>query len=601
VYRKGPGDVEFTPLPNPNDSSSPLTIPRNAAFPEGESSPEANRPVRYEFEDTNVGESGLAGYYVNAFDTESGKEGAVSNLVFIDLETGIVNAAPVAKLAVDTDYGGAPLTVTFDASESHDDDGTIAEYRFDFDGDGIVDYSTNDAEPPTESSGGTVTDIMLGESPWLVTATYIQFSSEFYPSSVTAVDNLDGESLPCSVDIGVTGWAREVIKSSAGNIFEFTPMDIALDPANGEVVIVGYSTLESGYIRTPGVYFARRHGPDAWSVEFVFDYESDPIWNPNDEYLYGQVLGGRIAWDEDCNPIILLNGRKDYFTGVAERVFAVTRSAGGEWSFVNLPEVDGADGPFTWGKVSSGFIQFEPGRFVANCYGKLGGEGKTDYLLWYDKGVWIVEYMNWHAVDDTNYGPLRGLSEAPDGTLYTSTPRNQDWDNLFVLRRESPGIWTKEYGIGGHHEPNQVSFGLETFTISSSGDLAFLYFIAIGPSLEDYVGSYGLCVVAPEGLSLTQFPDGYRGNSKLGVLPIRDGYCAFTSDLTKPSPRLGSFVIYMNGSLLWESPFEPYDPEMGGHASVACATTFKDGRSFTYLSSSGGWQAYAYRVDPKIE
>ena len=55
------------------------------------------------------------------------------------------NIPPTALLSAAPVLGEAPLTVDFDASGSSDPDGVIAEYRFDFDGDGIFDLVTGTA------------------------------------------------------------------------------------------------------------------------------------------------------------------------------------------------------------------------------------------------------------------------------------------------------------------------------------------------------------------------------------------------------------------------------------------------------------------------
>ncbi|MEP0813615.1 MAG: PQQ-binding-like beta-propeller repeat protein [bacterium] len=55
------------------------------------------------------------------------------------------NSRPVASAGADPAFGQAPLEVTF-TGIGEDDDGTIAEYAWDFDGDGIYDY-TDAAEP----------------------------------------------------------------------------------------------------------------------------------------------------------------------------------------------------------------------------------------------------------------------------------------------------------------------------------------------------------------------------------------------------------------------------------------------------------------------
>jgi serine protease AprX len=54
-----------------------------------------------------------------------------------------VNAAPAAALVAMPSSGAAPLAVTLDASGSSDSDGSIVAYRWDVEGDGVVDVTTS--------------------------------------------------------------------------------------------------------------------------------------------------------------------------------------------------------------------------------------------------------------------------------------------------------------------------------------------------------------------------------------------------------------------------------------------------------------------------
>lgn len=57
----------------------------------------------------------------------------------------VTNKTPVASLNVDAVQGRAPLIVHFDGTSSTDEDGLILSFRFDFDGDGVVDLSSSTA------------------------------------------------------------------------------------------------------------------------------------------------------------------------------------------------------------------------------------------------------------------------------------------------------------------------------------------------------------------------------------------------------------------------------------------------------------------------
>jgi hypothetical protein len=59
------------------------------------------------------------------------------------------NQSPVANCTVDPNSGVAPLELNFDASNSTDPDGMIVLYEWDFDGDGIFDWSSPDTGDTT--------------------------------------------------------------------------------------------------------------------------------------------------------------------------------------------------------------------------------------------------------------------------------------------------------------------------------------------------------------------------------------------------------------------------------------------------------------------
>jgi hypothetical protein len=64
IRRKATDATEWETVPHPTDPDSPVTIKRSDLIPEGESSIDSTRPVRYEFVDVNVEELVSRDYYV---------------------------------------------------------------------------------------------------------------------------------------------------------------------------------------------------------------------------------------------------------------------------------------------------------------------------------------------------------------------------------------------------------------------------------------------------------------------------------------------------------------------------------------------------------
>jgi len=116
-------------------------------------------PLGEEFELTVVPET-LSGVQRIVF-----KHGAIDRPNRVELNTidpivikGMRNQPPVARLVVSPAAPRARQEVLFDASGSYDPDGTIAEYRWDFDGDGKIDLTTTEAQVRyTYVAGGNFT------------------------------------------------------------------------------------------------------------------------------------------------------------------------------------------------------------------------------------------------------------------------------------------------------------------------------------------------------------------------------------------------------------------------------------------------------------
>jgi PKD repeat protein len=165
VYRKAPGESDFSLLPDPTALNDDLSIPRDAALDtDGDT-----HPLRYVYFDSSEVTSGEYQYYVAAYDPISGLEGPPSVIV-----TPRVNSLPVAELAAAPQIGARPLLVSFDAAASNDADGDTLSFEWDLDGDGSFELNSgSDADTEftynangefdaavrvTDSNGASATD-----------------------------------------------------------------------------------------------------------------------------------------------------------------------------------------------------------------------------------------------------------------------------------------------------------------------------------------------------------------------------------------------------------------------------------------------------------
>jgi len=134
VYRRIAGG-QFEPLDDPDAPGQFLIVRRATAWPEDAEGPDKRWPVRYRWFDA-VAASGSFEYCVVPYCAESVQEGPWSRTALA-----LRNQPPEAILEATAASAGGPL-YTFDASASHDTDGAVVSFRWDFDGDGEYEHNS---------------------------------------------------------------------------------------------------------------------------------------------------------------------------------------------------------------------------------------------------------------------------------------------------------------------------------------------------------------------------------------------------------------------------------------------------------------------------
>jgi len=204
-------------------------------------------------------------------------------------ESNLANARfPIARLRATPQYGDVPLTVSLDASESVDPDGgEIVSYEWDFDGDGVVDETTDAplAEHTYPSTGVfrasvsvmddegwkgfATTEVGVGASEWA----QVWLAPEFGWGRSVAVDRYGavytvGEIHPNMglqlilakyLPDGTRGWAKVLVTPSLSD-----GSAIEVDP-NNDIWLCGYVNPDPG--ETPySAYIAKltRGGQVIW-------------------------------------------------------------------------------------------------------------------------------------------------------------------------------------------------------------------------------------------------------------------------------------------------------------------------------------------------
>lgn len=453
VYRKAPGEPQFSRLPSLQDPGSLFTMAHPAA--------QSGQPVRYALTDAEATADGLGEgvyqFYVAAFDTASGQEGPPSSALAIDTATGTTAQPPVARLTVTPDFGGQPVVVTLDAAGSADPDGTIAEYVWDLDGDGTPDYRSTDPQPPFESSTpNLIRHIAPGTQPSRLTAKYVQGSAGYYYPSVQVIDDAGLASSPASARLGVSGWTYEVLnKSFADYELPFYPHAVTIDPQTGEVCVAGWCSAEHNPHVEEGLYFARRKSAGNWQIEQA---DVPPIPGVKLHIILHEVF-----WDAQNQPVLLM---ARYIPFPRGQVWTARRAANGNWSVEML--WDTAMPSTRGGSGTGSHTYLGPGRFAC-----LLSDHGTDKPLYghpnnfnYGKFYLVLFENDEWTISEAGFDTSQAI-EVP-GRLYAGID-GEIYALMGCTGVYSQGLWRTRWVEGeGFVEPTRLDSGQLQFAPQSN-------------------------------------------------------------------------------------------------------------------------------------
>jgi len=139
--------------------------------------------------------------------------GELSNLVLVP------NHPPVAALTAEPSEGDAPLHVVFNAGDSHDVDGPIARYEWDWEGDGVYDLDTGD----------------------VYTAEHTYDVADYYDPQVRVTDEHNGTGT-ASIEVWAGRWRITVVKD---DISGGPPLLTCLEVVNEHPAISFHGEIEA--------------------------------------------------------------------------------------------------------------------------------------------------------------------------------------------------------------------------------------------------------------------------------------------------------------------------------------------------------------------
>ncbi|MCB1218184.1 PQQ-binding-like beta-propeller repeat protein [bacterium] len=495
------------------------------------------------------------------------------------------NQAPTADLQADVTSGEAPLTVSFDASGSADSDGTIVEYAWDWDGDGIYDGFTDDpGASHTFTTAGSpsvklrVEDDRGARSTDTLTIT-VNVAGNSLPLAVLSVDQdrpLTGQTVTLDASSssdpdgsivnyewdfngdgvwdasGSTPTVLHAYSSQAGYAAVVRVTDDLGAQALATIQLAATNTAWSSFgsdnlnsHRSPYAGPGTNHLSWNYASGDAIEFGSPAIgadgviyFGSDDDKLYAINADGSFRWSYLCAgdviaaPAIGADGTV-YFPSQGSRLYALNPDGTLRWKItVNCGSVViGADGTLYLGSVDKNLRAYNPdgtakwsyltGGLILNTPA-IGTDG-TIYIGTTDHKLYAVMpdgTLNWDFTAGNEITSSPGIG--PDGTIYFGALDNK----LYAVNPDGTAKWTYTSGgavysspaIGADGKVYFGSFDSKIYSLLPDGSFNWQYIVgadvqsspAIDTNGNVYVGSsdHKLYALNPAGSLLWSYTTG---------------------------------------------------------------------------------------------
>jgi hypothetical protein len=536
--------------------------------------------------------SGLTvGYWVKAVPGDSSdNEGVCSNVI----QVSAANQPPVAALDSDVTSGLAPLTVNFDASGSHDDDGTIANYQWDWEGDGVYDFDSgtnplaqhiypvgdyNATVLVTDDGGATATASLV------ITANDASLIPE-PPTNVQASDTTFVDSIQISWDAPASGPAPD-----GYNIYRSdteTGAYVAIDTAPS-------SPYDDSAVPDYGTY---------WYKVSSYNAEGESALAGPDS---GQVADAGLTWThtwggpdgDDANAVAVDIAGNTYVTA------EIYSFGAGNSDIATLKYNPAGDLVWarTWGGLEDDYgagiaVDSSSNVYVCGETDSFGTGGSGGLLLKYDHDGNLLWQKVWGATGNTNFTAMTIDENANVYMVGFSYGLSAGDPEVVVCKFDTDGEiqWAKQWG--GTAE--DLGWGIAYDGVGSIYVTGGTSSYGVGGSSDSFLLKYDLTGV----LIWQKVWGGSNYEVGIGVSADSTGFVCVTGNTASFGEVNGDVILLrydQDGALIWQSTWGGAQYDCGLSVAIDSSwNTYVSGYTYSYGTAGQSGILLKYDIDGNL-